>query len=109
YESALEKYEQGLYLRNVLDDLRLALEKLLQAILRNSTRLEKQGPEVGRLIREQGGSKEFVNMVVKLLDYYAKYQNEHIKHDDAVIEEEVAFILEMTSALMKHVVRLAPD
>jgi len=46
-------------------------------------------------------------MFVKLLDYYAKYNNSYVKHDDAVIEEEIEFILEITSSFMKHLVRLS--
>ncbi len=45
-------------------------------------------------------------MFAKLVDYYSKYQNSYVKHDDAVIEEEVEFIFEITSSFMKHVVRL---
>lgn len=33
YEEALEKYKKGIYQRNVLDDMRLALESLIKEIL----------------------------------------------------------------------------
>lgn len=46
-------------------------------------------------------------MFVKLVDYYAKYQNSYVKHDDAVIGEEVEFVIELTSSFMKHLVRLS--
>ncbi len=46
-------------------------------------------------------------MFVKLVDYYTKYQNSYVKHNDAVIEEEVEFIFELTSSFMKHLVRLS--
>jgi hypothetical protein len=46
-------------------------------------------------------------MFMKLVDYYTKYQNSYVKHDDAVIEEEVEFIFELTSSFMKHLVRLS--
>jgi len=45
-------------------------------------------------------------MLVKLIDYYAKYQNSYVKHDDSVIEEEIEFLLEISSSFMKHLVRL---
>ena len=45
-------------------------------------------------------------MFVRLVKYYANYQNEYVKHNDAVIEEEVEFIMELTSSLMKYVVRV---
>ena len=96
-----------LFVRNLLDDLRLALEKLVQAILGNDKSLENQLPAVGQFVKARGGSPELSNMFAKLLDYYCKYQNNYVKHDDAVIEEEVEFIIEITAAFLKHFVRLA--
>jgi len=107
YSQALEKYEHGAFQRNLLDDLRLSLEKLLREIFQNSKSLENQISFVGAYIKSNGGSSELSNMFVKLLDYYAKYNNSYVKHDDAVIEEEIEFILEITSSFMKHLVRLS--
>jgi hypothetical protein len=39
--------------------------------------------------------------------YYSKYQNTFVKHNDAVVEEEVEFIFEMTSSFMKHLVKMS--
>lgn len=107
YSQALEKYEHGAFQRNLLDDLRLALEILLKAMLNNGKSLENQIPLIGALIKSSSGSVELVNMFSKLLDYYAKYNNSYVKHNDAVIEEEIEFILEITSSFMKHLVRLS--
>ncbi|HUE19678.1 MAG TPA: hypothetical protein VMQ63_07885 [Stellaceae bacterium] len=106
YNDALEKYEHGVFHRNLLDDLRLALEKLLRAVLQNDKSLENQIKFIGAYVKARGGSIEFVNMFVKLIDYYTNYHNTYVKHDDAVIEEEVEFIFEITSSFMKHLVRL---
>ena len=43
----------------------------------------------------------------KLVEYYSKYHNSYVKHNDIVIEEEIEFILELTSSFMKHLVRLS--
>lgn len=107
FNQALAKYATNVFTRNLLDDLRLSLEKLVQSIIRNSKSLENQIPFVGFFVKKCGGSSELSNMFVKLIDYYCKYQNTYIKHDDAVIEEEVEFIIEITAAFMKHFVRLA--
>lgn len=106
YSQALEKYSHGAFHRNLLDDLRLSLEKLLRKLFSNAKSLENQIQNVGQHIKNKGGSTELVNMFVKLLDYYAKYNNSYVKHDDAVIEEEIEFILEITSSFMKHLIRL---
>jgi hypothetical protein len=107
FNQALQKYVTRVFVRNLLDDLRLALEKLVQILVGNSKSLENQLAGVGSFVKERGGSPELSNMFVKLVDYYCKYQNTYVKHDDAVIEEEVEFIIEITAAFMKHFVRLA--
>jgi hypothetical protein len=107
YKDALSKFENEIYTRNLLDDLRLSLEKLLQIIFKNRSSLEKQIANLGDHLSAKGGSKELTNMFVKLVEYYSKYQNTYVKHDDAVIEEEIEFIFEITSSFMKHIIRLS--
>jgi hypothetical protein len=107
YDQGVQKHANGIFLRNVLDDLRLALELLLKSVFVNEKSLENQITLFGDLIKRRGGSPELVNMFVKLVDYYTKYQNSYVKHDDAVIEEEVEFIFELTSSFMKHLIRLS--
>jgi len=106
YSEALQKYDHGAFSRNVLDDLRLALEKLLHSLFSNHKSLENQKALVGAHIKESGGSAQLANMFVTLVSYYCQYQNDYVKHDDAVKEEEIEFILEITSSFMKHLVRL---
>ncbi|PDT48360.1 MULTISPECIES: hypothetical protein [Sinorhizobium] len=106
FNQALQKYDGGVFNRNVLDDIRLSLEKLLRKITGVDKSLEHQVKPVGGFIKDKGGSKELANMFMKLLDYYGNYQNEYVKHDDAVIEEEIEIIFEITASFMKHLVRL---
>lgn len=106
YENALTKFKGKIFQRNLLDDLRLALELLLKSIFGNEKSLENQLNEIGRYVKNKGGSKEFSSMFQKLIEYYSKYQNSYIKHDDAVKEDEIEFIFEITSSFMKHLVKL---
>jgi len=106
YDSALTKFNNHIFERNLLDDLRLSLELLLKVIFGNEKSLENQIPLIGNFINNNGGSKYFSNMFRLLIDYYSKYQNSFVKHNDAVIEEEVEFVFEMTSSFMKHLVKL---
>ena len=46
-------------------------------------------------------------MFQKLVDYFSKYENTYVKHDDAVIVAEVEFVFELTSSFMKHFIRLS--
>lgn len=104
YDSALDKYNRGENARNVLDDMRLSLETHLKKILNNDKSLENQLSEVGKYIQEKGLSKELANMFKTLLDYYAKYQNTYVKHNDAVKEKEVDFIIQQTSSFIRMLV-----
>ena len=106
YDEALQKHNNGVFTRNALDDLRLSLEDLLRQLINNDKSLEKQVPLIGRYIKDRKGSTELANMFEKLIDYYSKYQNTYIKHDDAVPTAEVDFILEITSSFMKHLIRI---
>lgn len=107
YEAALAKYRARGLARNLLDDLRLSLEKLIQEILGNKKSLENQIQLVGAHLKTRSGSPELQNMLVKLIEYYSKYQNAYVKHDDAVFEGEIEFVFEITSSFMKHLVRTA--
>ena len=107
YNDALAKYESGIFHRNLLDDLRLSLERLLRGVFVNNKSLENQIKFVGGYIKKNGGSKELANMFVKLVEYYTNYQNSYVKHDSAVIEEEIEFVFEITSSFMKHLVRIS--
>ena len=105
YENALVKLENKLFLRNLLDDIRLSLEKLIQALLNNNKSIENQISALGTFLKSNGCSKELINMFQKLIDYYAKYQNTYIKHDDAVRENEIEIIFEMTCSFMRFLIR----
>lgn len=106
YLQAIHKYKHHIFSRNLLDDLRLSLELLLKAVFQNDKTLENQLAQVGTFVSNAGGSKEFSNMFAKLIDYYAKYQNTYIKHDDAVVEDEIEFVFEIASSFMRHIIRL---
>jgi len=107
FDKAKAKYDLGGMGRNVLDDLRLSLEKLLHSVLANDKSLENQVPPLGKHLKEKGCSKELANMLEKLLRYYCDFQNDHVKHDDDVKEEEIEIVFEMTAAFMKHIVRVS--
>lgn len=107
YKQAISKYSSKVFERNLMDDLRLSLELLLKKVLKNDKSIENQLGIIGNFVQANGGSKEYVNMFVKLIEYYSKYQNTYIKHDDNVNTEEIEFVVELTSCFMRHIVRIA--
>lgn len=106
YDSGLEKRKNEIYERNLLDDLRLSLELLLKAILKNNRSLENQTVDLGQFQKQKGTSTELTGMFIKLMDYYGKYQNDKVKHNDRVNPEEVDMIIELTTSFMKFLIKL---
>jgi len=104
FDSAAEKYVDGGADRNALDDMRLCFEKVLQAIFSNDKSIENQMEAIGGLLKGAGVSNEFRNLLNKALDYYTKYQNNHVKHDDSINPYEVSFVVEFTCILIKQMI-----
>lgn len=101
YNEAIEKYKQRIYQRNVLDDMRLSLETFLKEVLGNQKSLENQLADVGKYQKDKGLSPEFINMFNRLLDYYSKYQNNYVKHNDDVKHQEIDFTIHLTTLFMR--------
>lgn len=106
YDSALAKYEGGIFERNTLDDMRLAFELLVKDLLCNNKSLENQISDLGSQLKAKGASDELRNMVVKIIEYYTKFQNNHVKHNDAVNGDEIEYVIELTSVVMKYLVKV---
>lgn len=105
YEIALSKYEGGIFERNTLDDIRLSFELLVKDLLGNEKSLENQISGICGILDKCGTSVELKNMVQKIIDYYTKFQNNHVKHDDAVNEHEIEYVIELTSVIMKFLIK----
>jgi hypothetical protein len=107
FNQAKLKYDSGSFERNLLDDLRLALELLLKKVLCNQKTLENQSKYLGPYLKGRGASSQVNKMFEKLIDCYTNYQNDFVKHNDKVKEEEIEFVFEITASLMKHIVRIS--
>ena len=106
YESALTKYESGVFERNTLDDMRLSFELLVKDLLDNKKSLENQINDLGSQLKLKGASEELRNMVVKIIEYYTRFQNNHVKHNDAVNSDEIEYVIELTSVVMKYLLKV---
>lgn len=105
YENALSKYERGIFERNTLDDMRLSFELLVKDLLRNGKSLENQISDIGSILKSAGTSVELRNMIQHIIKYYTDFQNNHVKHNDAVNKNEIEYIIELTSILMKFLIK----
>jgi hypothetical protein len=109
FKSALEKYQDKIYQRNLIDDLRLSLELLLKKILNNKERLEKQKTFLSEYMKKKNVPKELNNMYGQLIYYYIEYQNKYAKHDDKVDKvdsSEIEFIIYLTGTFIRFLMTL---
>lgn len=103
YQAALKKFQDCLYERNCLDDLRLCLETFLHDVLQNKKPIEKQGVDLERFLEKKGTSPEIRKMFGKILEHYYTYQNRYVKHDDNVNKEEIQLIFQLTVTLLQSI------
>jgi hypothetical protein len=103
YQSALDKLNENRFERNLLDDLRLSLEILLKSILNNNKSIENQNSDLGNFLKDIQSSNECNNMFIKLIEYYSKYQNSYVKHNDKVNSKEIDLIISLTSTFMVYI------
>lgn len=106
YNSAIEKLRNGKDYRNALDDMRLALEKLLKEVLDVNTGLEKMEIPLSKYLKSKETSTEIRNSVVQSLKYLYHYQNNHVKHDNNVNEDDVEYVINQTNVIVRHIINL---
>lgn len=106
YENALAKFESGIFKRNTLDDIRLSFELLLKELFSNNKSLENQLPEIGNILKNKGVSAELRNMIQPILKYYTDFQNNHVKHNEQINSNEIAYVIELTSIIMKFLIQM---
>ena len=107
YTSALTKYEGGIFERNTLDDMRLSFELLVKDLLCNDKSLENQIALLGGILKDTEASVELRNMVTQVIKYYADFQNNHVKHNDKVNSNEIEYVIELTSVVMKFLIKIS--
>jgi hypothetical protein len=106
YESALIKYQTQIFERNLVDDLRFSFEQLLKNVLSNDSPLEKQQDDISKFLKAKGISDSLISMYNKLREYYCTYQNVNAKHNDQIKKQELEFVIELTSIMMKLILRV---
>lgn len=104
YQSSLTKFEGGIFERNTLDDMRLALELLLKDLLYNDKSLENQYQLLGQLLQTKAISSEIRNLIISVLRYYADFQNHNVKHNEQINKNEIEYVIEQTSVIMKFLI-----
>lgn len=112
FEQALQIYQSKdtTKYRNLLDDLRVALEQLLRKLLNNQKPLEKQSANLSEWLTARGIHPQVVNLYGTLLfGQYRAYQNDAVKHDDKSSPPEVEFMIYLTGTFIRFLLQVAQE
>lgn len=103
YRAALKKLSNKEDTRNAIDDMRLALESLIRDIMGTTKTLENQIQPIGSALKNKGVLPQAVTLITTMLNHYAKYQNDNVKHHDKVDVNDSELIVNMTAIIMKYI------
>ncbi len=109
---ALKTYQGGdiTQYRNLLDDLRFALEQLIKNILSSEKRgIEAHKNALRDWMREKKLHNNIPSLYKILLNDYAEYQNSAVKHDEKYSVDEVEFMIYLTATFMRLIIQLANE
>jgi hypothetical protein len=115
HPSTLKAFEQalGIYLskdaskyRNLLDNLRFAVEQLLRDILGNQKSLENQKDTLLPWMKGKGLHAHVTGMYHDLLfKHFALYQNDAVKHGEKYSPQEIEFMIYLTGTFMRLLIQ----
>ena len=106
---ALKQYSEGIYIRDVADNLRKTLEAFLQEFLGNSKNLETNKNEICKYLGEQGVDAGISGLFQPLINAYKNINDRIAKHNDAVDKKLLEFILYQTGVLIRMVLSVKQE
>lgn len=104
YCRALKQYANGEHTRDVADNFRKALEEFLQEYLGNPKNLESNKNEICRNLGSKGVDAEFIGMMQPLLNTYKNINDKYAKHNDALDERLLEFIMYQTGVFIRMLI-----
>lgn len=106
YIIALRQYSDGIYIRDVADNLRKALETFLQEFLGNDKNLESNKNEICKYLGQQGVDGGISGLFQPLINSYKNINDRIAKHNDHVDEKLLEFLLYQTGVLIRIVISI---
>ncbi|MBR3894214.1 MAG: hypothetical protein IKJ35_03590 [Clostridia bacterium] len=106
YVTALKQYSEGIYIRDVADNLRKALESFLQEFLGNTKNLETNKNEICKYFGEKGVDPGISGLFQPLINSYKNINDRIAKHNDAVDSKLLEFLLYQTGVLIRLVLSI---
>ena len=107
YVNALKQYADGIYTRDVADNLRKALETFLQEFLQNDKNLENNKGEICKYLAAQGVDSSIGGMYESIISTYKKINDKTVKHNDKLNARLLEFLLYQTGLLIRMVLRVS--
>ena len=104
YVIALKQYSEGIYIRDVADNLRKALEAFLQEFLGNKNNLETNKNEICKYLGKEGVDAGISGLFQPLINAYKNINDRIAKHNDAVDKKMLEFLLYQTGVLIRMVI-----
>lgn len=95
--------------RHIVDDLRLTLEKFFQKFFNNKKTLENQLSNIGNYLKRNNISTHISNTYEKLVEYYAKYNDDNAKHGDNINSVEIDFLIYLTGSFIRFFVLILEE
>lgn len=92
--------------RNIIDELRLSLELLFKQIFCNEKSLENQYNNLGNYFKQNNIPTEISNMYINLINLYAKFNNNNVKHNDNVFKVELDYMIYLTGSFIRFILML---
>jgi hypothetical protein len=115
YPSALKNFREALSIflskdankyRNLLDNLRFAVEQLLRDVLGNEKSLENQKEVLLPWMKGRGLHAQVINMYHDLLfKHFTIYQNDAVKHSEKYSPQEIEFMIYLTGTFMRLLIQ----
>lgn len=101
YCTALKQYSDNIYIRDVADNFRKALEEFFQEFLDNNKNLANNKTEIFNYLKEHNAEPKISSMFQALINSYDTLNNEMAKHNDKVDEKYLEFLMYQTGIFIR--------
>lgn len=101
---ALRQYSEGVYVRDVADNLRKSLEEFLREFLKNDCDLNRNKKEVETYLKSENADSQLIQMFVSLMTHYYLLNNEIAKHNDKTDARYLEFPLYQTGLFIRMLI-----
>lgn len=106
YINALKQYTEGIYVRDVADNLRKCFEEFLQEFFHNSKNLEKNIKEISSYLKEKSVNQDIINMLNGVFNQYKSLNDKDVKHHDLIDKKILEFLLYLTGIFIRMIVTI---